>query len=99
MSGIKELIARAAEAADKTEPDGNLLAVVKHGVAARQHVWDRHFATPAERARLAEKLTSAPPDFQAAVAATEHALSEELADSSARRARIRAENPQYFKEN
>lgn len=99
MSAIKELIARAAEAADKTQPDGDLLAVVKHAASARQFVWDQHYASSAERALLDERLAASPPDFQAAVAATERALSEELADSSARRARIRAENPQYFKED
>lgn len=98
MSGIKELIARAADAASKTQPDSDLVAVVKHGTAARQHVWERHYAAPAGRIALAEKLAASPADFQAAVAATEHALADELADDNARRARVRAENPTFFKD-
>ncbi|NHT75086.1 hypothetical protein G8E10_04855 [Rhizobiaceae bacterium CRRU44] len=99
MTDIKTLLERAESVASKTQPNGDLLAVVKHAASARQFVWDQHYASSAERALLDERLAASAPEFQAAVAATERALSEELTDSSARRARIRAENPQYFKEN
>jgi malonyl CoA-acyl carrier protein transacylase len=98
VTDIRDLLSRAAEAASKTQPDSDLLAVVKHGDEARRHVWNKHYAAPAERLRLAEKLASASPDFQAAVAATENALAEEIADDNARRARVRANNPTYFKD-
>jgi hypothetical protein len=98
MTNITELLARAAEAAEAQPDDSAVAAVLKHGADARIYVWDAHFASGAERARLDEKLAASAPDFQLAVAATERALAEELADSSARRARIRAENPLYFKD-
>lgn len=95
---IKDLITAAANAAGAQEPHADISALVEHGKEARQHVWDWHYAGTAERKRLAEKLTASTPEFQRAVAVTEKALAEELADSSARRARIRAENPSLFKD-
>lgn len=98
MTDIKDLLARAAAAAESQPDDSAIAAVLKHGAEARAYVWDSHYASGAERARLDQKLAASTPDFQMAVAATERALAEELADSSARRARIRAENPNYFKD-
>ncbi|UZX42348.1 hypothetical protein A6U84_03290 [Agrobacterium sp. 13-2099-1-2] len=95
---IKDLITAAANAAGAQEPHADIAALVEHAKEARQHVWDWHYAGTAERGRLAEKLAASPPEFQRAVAVTEKALAEELADSSARRARIRAENPSFFKD-
>lgn len=95
---IQDLIKAAADAASQQSPAAAVLALVKHGAAARAHVWERHYASTAERERLAEKLAASPPEFRAAVAATETALAEELADDNARRDRVRAENPSIFKD-
>ncbi|MVA71485.1 hypothetical protein GOZ81_10400 [Agrobacterium vitis] len=95
---IKDLITAAANAAREQSPAADVVALVKHGAAARAHVWDRHYGSTAERERLATKLAASTPEFRAAVAATETALADELADDNARRARIRAENPTYFKD-
>jgi hypothetical protein len=97
MTNINALIERAATAAaSATEEDPAFLAT--HGAAARQFVWDRHYAAPSERARLADKLAANSPEFRVAVAATEHVLADELADDNARRARVRADNPTFFKD-
>jgi hypothetical protein len=97
---ITELIDAAAKAAVEHNhspfDDGELAAILKPGSEARSHVWDRHYGTPVERKRLDEKLAASPPEFQAAVATVEHALADELADDNARRARVRAENPNLF---
>lgn len=95
---IQDLIAAAAEAAREQSPAADVVALVKHGAAARAHVWDWHYASAAERERLAEKLAASTTEFRAAVAATEKALAEDLADDNARRDRIRAENPSLFKD-
>jgi|GEM_PF-3650090 len=95
---LKELISAAANAAGAQSPSADISALVEHGKEARQHVWDWHYASTAERARLAEKLAAATPEFQRAVAVTEKALAEELTDDNARRDRIRAENPSIFKD-
>lgn len=95
---LKDLITAAANAAGAQEPHADITALVEHGKEARQHVWDWHYASTAERERLAQKLASSPPEFQRAVAVTEKALAEELADDNARRERIRAENPSFFKD-
>lgn len=93
MTDLKSLLADAAQAAAEADD-----VPEEHAAAARQHVWDRHYAEPAARALLAEKLATSTPEFQAAVAATERALAEELAEDNARRARVRAQNPTYFKD-
>lgn len=95
---LNDLIAAAANAAGAQEPHADIAALVEHGKEARQHVWDWHYAGTAERARLAEKLAASTPEFQRAVSVTEKALAEELADDNARRARVRAENPTFFKD-
>lgn len=99
---IDELVDAAARAAVEsttgTVTDGELAAVLKHGHEARLAVWDRHFAAPEERRRLDQKLATSSPEFQAAVAATERVLAEELAEDNARRTRVRAENPNLFKD-
>lgn len=96
MTDIDTLIERAAKAASAIDDDPAALST--HGAGARQHVWDCHYAAPAERAHLAEKLAESSSEFRAAVAATEHVLADELAEDNARRARVRAENPSYFKD-
>lgn len=102
MPDTNELLDRIARAAveenQNTASDGEVAAVLKHGSAARFHVWERHFAKADERQRLDEKLAASSPEFQAAVAATERVLAEELADSNARIARVRAEYPNLFKD-
>lgn len=95
---IKDLISAAADAASQQSPTADVEALVKHGAAARAHVWERHYASTPERERLAQKLAASTPEFQRAVAATEKALAEELADDNARRDRVRAENPSIFKD-
>lgn len=95
---IRDLIAAAADAASQQSPAADVLALVKHGAAARAYVWEQHYASTPERERLAEKLAASPPEFRAAVAATETALAEELADDNARRDRVRAQNPSIFKD-
>lgn len=95
---ISELIAAAAKAAEKPAVDDELAAVLEHGNEARLHVWDRHYATAAGRRRLDEKLAASSPSFQAAVAATERILADELAADDARRAQIRVDNPTYFQD-
>lgn len=98
---VKELIdaaARAAEGQASHPADGELAAVLNHGNGARLHVWDRHYANAAERRRLDEKLASSTPEFQVAVAATERVLADELAADNDRRTRVRAANPDYFKD-
>ncbi len=73
MTDVTELIDRLAAAAVEHQPSAatgdELAAVLKHGREARLHVWDRHYASAAERQRLDEKLASSTPEFQAAVAA------------------------------
>lgn len=93
MTDIIQLLAEAAQAAAEATA-----VPAEHATAARLHVWDQHYAGPAERTRLAEKLAAASPEFQAAVAATKRALAQDLADDNERRARCRAENPTYFKD-
>lgn len=95
---IKDLIMAAADVASRQSPASDVVALVKHGAAARAHVWERHYASTPERERLAEKLAASTTEFRAAVAATEKALAEELADDNARRDRVRAENPSIFKD-
>jgi len=95
---IKNLIAAAADAAVAHEPSADIMALVSHAKDARLYVWDFHYGNTADRERLSAKLAESSPEFQRAVAVTEKALAEELADSSARRARIRAENPTLFKD-
>ncbi|WP_296038247.1 hypothetical protein [uncultured Agrobacterium sp.] len=95
---IKELISAAANAAGAQEPHADISALVEHGAGARAHVWDWHYASTAERVRLAQKLAAASADFQRAVAVTEKAMAEELADDNARRERVRAENPSILKD-
>lgn len=99
---IDKLIDAAARAAVEqsacTSSNDELAAVLEHGQSARSHVWDRHFASSSERRLLDQKLAGSTPEFQAAVAATERVLADELADDNARRARVRAENPNLFKE-
>jgi hypothetical protein len=99
---IDELIDAASRAAVEHTTgmvtDSEVAAVLKHGSDARVHVWDRHYANADERRRLDQKLTASPPEFQAAVAAVERVLAEDLAADNARRARVRAENPELFKE-
>jgi len=99
MTDINEILSRAVAAAEKTQPGADVQALVKHGAEARAHVWDRHFASTSERECLAEKLAAASPEFQAAVAATENALADELAEDNLRRARVRAANPTHFMGN
>lgn len=100
MTNVTELLGRLAAAAVEQQPTvaskDELSAVLKHGSEARLHVWDRHYASPAERYRLDEKLAASAPEFQAAVAAAERILADELADDNARRARVRAEYPELF---
>jgi hypothetical protein len=97
---INELLDAAAQAAveqnHSPSSDDELAVVLKHGSEARSHVWDRHYASPAERRGLDEKLAASSPKFQAAVATVERVLADELADDNARRARVRAENPKLF---
>lgn len=97
---IDDLIDAASRAAVEhtsgTLADSEVAAVLKHGSDARLHVWDRHYANADERRRLDQKLAASSPEFQAAVAATERVLAEELAADNARRARVRAENPALF---
>jgi hypothetical protein len=96
---VTELIDAAAKAAvehNHSPSDGELAAILKPGSEARSHVWDRHYGTPVERKRLDEKLAASPPEFQAAVATVERVMADELADDNARRARVRAENPNLF---
>ncbi len=95
---IKDLITEAVVVASQQSPASDVVALVKHGAAARAHVWERHYASTPERERLAEKLAESTTEFRAAVAATEKALAEELADDNARRDRVRAENPSIFKD-
>lgn len=95
---IKDLITAAADVARQQTPAADVVALVKHGAAARAHVWERHYASTPERERLAGKLAASTPEFRAAVEATETALAEELADDNARRDRVRAENPSIFKD-
>lgn len=95
---LKDLITAAANAAGEQEPHADISALVSHAKEARLYVWDFHYGNTADRQRLSAKLAESSPEFQRAVAVTEKALAEELADSSARRARIRAENPTHFKD-
>lgn len=95
---IDELAAAAVEHQPVAASADELAAVVKHGTEARLYVWNRHFATRAERVRLDQNLAESTPEFQAAVKATERVLAEELAADSERRARVHAENAEYFKE-
>ena len=95
---LKDLITAAANAVEAQEPHADIKALVEHCKEARQHVKDRHYGNTAEREQLAQKLAASTPEFQRAVALTEIALAEELADDNARRARIRAENPSFFKD-
>jgi len=85
---VTELIDAAAKAAvehnHSPSDDGELAVVLKHGSEARSHVWDRHYASPAERKRLDERLAASLPEFQAAVATVERVLADELADDNAR---------------
>jgi hypothetical protein len=98
---IDKLIDAAAAAAVEsagTSSDDELAALLNHGKEARLHVWDAHYANKTERVRLAEKLAASSPEFQLAVAATERILADELAESRARIERIRAENPNLYKD-
>ncbi|MBN7807268.1 hypothetical protein JZX86_18095 [Agrobacterium rosae] len=95
---IQDLIKAAADAASQQSPAVDVVALVKHGFDARAHVWERHYASTPEREQLAEKLAASTPEFQLAVALTEKALADELADDNARRDRVRAENPSIFKD-
>ena len=97
MTNINDLIERAAAAAS-SGIDEDHASLATHGATARQFVWDRHYAARVERDRLVDKLAASSPEFRAAVAATEHVLADELAEDNARRARLRAENPSYFKD-
>lgn len=99
---IDKLIDAAARAAVEhtgSPSQDELAAVLQHGSAARLHLWERHYASTAERHRLDEKLAASAPEFQAAVAAVERVLADELADDNTRRERVRAENPNLFKGN
>lgn len=96
MSKIEQLFDRLAEATAESDDYAELPpALAKE---ARLHVWDAHYANPDERARLDAHLAASSPEFQAAVAVTETALAEELAANNERRARVRRENPTYFKD-
>jgi hypothetical protein len=95
---IKDLITAAADVARQQTPAADVMALVKHGADARAHVWDWHYASASERVRIANRLASSSPEFQRAVAVIEKALAEELAEDNARRDRVRAENPSFFKD-
>ncbi len=98
QSLIDQIARASVEAGGAVAGDYELAAVLTHGDEARQHVWDRHYANATLRVRLAERLAASTPEFQAAVAATERVLADELAADNERRARVRAENPDYFKD-
>ncbi|MDX3928694.1 MAG: hypothetical protein QHC90_23175 [Shinella sp.] len=102
MTNTHDLIDKLAAAAVEHQPVAanadELAAVVKHGTEARLYVWNRHYATRAERVRLDQNLAQSSPEFQVAVKATERVLADELAADNERRARVHAENPDYFKE-
>lgn len=96
MSKVEALLDRLAEAtAESDDYDELPPALAKE---ARLHVWDAHYANPDERARLDAQLAASTPEFQDAVAVIETALAEELADDNVRRARVRRENPDIFKD-
>jgi hypothetical protein len=90
---LKDLISAAANAAGAQAPHADIKVLVEHCKEARQHVKDWHYGNTVEREQLAQKLAASTPEFQRAVALTQEALAEELADDNVRRARIRAENP------
>lgn len=96
MSKVERLLDALAEATGESDDFAELPPALAKD--ARLHVWDAHYATPDERARLDAKLAASSPEFQAAVAVTETALAEELAADNERRARVRRENPSYFKD-
>ena len=96
MNKIEALLDRLAEATAESDDYAELPPALAR--EARLHVWDAHFTNTDERARLDEKLAASSPEFQAAVAVTETALAEELAADNERRARVRRENPSYFKD-
>ncbi len=73
-------------------------ALLEHGKEAKHHVWEMHYANATMRAYLHKKLAASPPAFQAAVAAVETILADELAEDNKRRAAIRAEYPTLFKD-
>ncbi|QNQ40054.1 hypothetical protein [Brucella intermedia] len=96
MSKVEALLDQLAEATAESDDYAELPPALAKD--ARLHVWDAHYANPDQRARLDAKLAASSPEFQAAVAVTETALAEELAANNERRARVRRENPSYFKD-
>lgn len=94
---VTELIDAAARAAVEHQPD-DLPDYLKPGSDAREFVFDRQYADKTGHRDLAKKLADSGPEFQAQVAAVEKYLAEELADNAQRIARVRAENPELFKD-
>lgn len=100
---IDELIDAAARAAVEDPASAEHAtsereALLEHGKEAKHHVWEMHYANTTMRVHLRKKLAASPPAFQAAVAAVENILADELAEDNKRRAAIRAEYPNLYKD-
>ncbi len=94
---ISELIDAAAQAAVEHRA-GDVPVHFRPGSDARCFVWDRHFATPEQRRQLDEKLAESTAEFRDQVAAVERHLVEELAADTARLAKVRADNHDFYKD-
>lgn len=102
MTDFKSLIDDISRLAAKREPDDDkdvATLVMKYGRDARHHVWEYHFADNNGRRRLEEGLRESSPEFQKTVVIVENSMAEELANDRCRLRRIRAENPEYFKDH
>ncbi|WP_139384486.1 hypothetical protein [Bosea thiooxidans] len=102
MTDFKSLIDDISRLAADREPDGEddvVALVMKYGRDARHHAWEYHFANNDGRRRLEEDLRESSPEFQKAVAIVENSMAEELENDRGRLRRIRAENPEYYKDH
>lgn len=101
MTDFKSLVDEISRLADEREPTAAsdvVTLVMTHGKDARHHVWEYHYADNDHRRALEEKLRDSSPEFQKAVAIVENSMAEELAGDRERLRRIRAGNPEYYKD-
>lgn len=102
MTDFKSLIDDISQLAAKRESDDSVEAaalVFEYGRDARHYVWEHHYANKDGRRRLEDELRDSSPEFQKTVSIVERLMAEELADDNARRARLRIENPEYYKDH